>query len=134
GLAMPTVRDVPPPAAIGANEEALAARVAEHPFLASLLLMAEANEAQAASLDADRLPRFSLGVDWIETGPALMPDVQGSGDDAVILNVGISVPIWQGAYDDAQRAAEADAAADRADGEAALQAALAELSQALASI
>lgn len=134
GMPMPTVEDVPPPALVGPDPEALADVVAEHPFLDSFSLMAQASEAQAAALEADRFPRFSLGVDWIETGPAVMSGVQGSGDDAVILNFGISVPIWQGAYDDAQRAAEADAAAERAEREAALNGALAELTQALAAI
>ncbi|MCB9598559.1 MAG: TolC family protein, partial [Sandaracinaceae bacterium] len=70
---------------------------------------------------------------WIETGPAAMP-TQGSGDDALIASLAVSVPLWQEAYDDAQRGAEADAAAERAAGESARDAALAELAAALSAV
>ncbi len=132
-LAMPTSNE--PEAALvpGETERSLREAVRHHPLLQSFALSAEANEAQAASLAGDRFPRFSVGVDWIETGEAAIP-VQGSGDDAVVLNVGISVPLWQGSYVDARDAAQADAAADRADGQSAENAALAELAQSLAAV
>ncbi len=114
--------------------EALTRAVRAHPFLASFERMAEAGEASAASAEAERFPRFTLGIDWIETGPAAMPGVQGSGDDALIAHVAITVPLWQEAYDDAQRAAEAEAAAERAAGRSAEDAALAELEQALSAV
>ena len=134
-LPAPTARDVAPPALPGAERAALAEAVREHPYLRAFALMAEASRAHAASLEADRFPRFSLGVDWIETGPALMPaTTQGSGQDALILNVGVTLPIWQGAYADAQEAAEADSHAELADHRAAEDAALAELTESLARL
>ncbi|MEO0326938.1 MAG: TolC family protein, partial [Myxococcota bacterium] len=64
---------------------------------------------------AQRLPSFSLGVDWIVTGDAAAEDVQGSGRDAVIVGAGLSVPLWQRSYADEARAAELEAAARRDD-------------------
>lgn len=53
------------------------------------------------------LPAFSVGVDYIDTGPAVMPGVADSGKDAWNVNVGLTVPIWFGA----NRARKAEAAA-----------------------
>jgi len=103
--------------------------------LRSFDLLAEADEAQAAAFEAARFPRFTLGVDWIQTGDLAMPmPGQASGDDALIGSVGLSVPLWQSSYDDMQRSAEAEAAADRADREQAEDAALTELAQATIEI
>ncbi|HJL17330.1 MAG TPA: TolC family protein [Sandaracinaceae bacterium LLY-WYZ-13_1] len=132
-LPVPTPAEVPPPALPGEETEALRRAVRTHPLLETFALAAEAREAEAASLEARRFPSFTVGVDWIETGPAPTP-VQGSGDDALILNLGVRVPLWQGAYDDAQRAAEAEAEAERADGRAAEDAALAELVEAHSAV
>lgn len=133
-MAMPTVGEVPDIALPGEDEAALSEAVRAHPFLQSFELMAEAGESQAAAFEADRFPRFTLGVDWIETGPAAMAGVQGSGDDALTVRLGLSIPLWQESYDDMQRSAEAEAAASRADREHAEDAALAELDQALSAV
>lgn len=132
-VALPTPSEVAGTALPTEDVGALAEAVRAHPFLRTFELMAEANQAQAAAYEADRFPRFTVGVDWIETGDAAMP-VQGSGDDAVIASLGVSIPLWQGSYDDMQRSAEAEAAADRADRERAEDAAMAELAQALADV
>jgi outer membrane protein TolC len=134
GMPLPTHTEVTGAALPGEELGAMAEAVRAHPFLQSFELLAEANEAQAAAYEADRFPRFTVGMDWIETGPALMPATQGSGDDAVITSLGLSVPLWQDSYDDMQRSAEAEAAGDRADRERAEDAALAELEQALSAV
>lgn len=41
-------------------------------------------------------PKFSLGVDYIETGPALNPSLPESGKDPWMVSVGIDLPIWFG--------------------------------------
>lgn len=41
-------------------------------------------------------PNFTLGVDYIETGQALNPTLDGSGKDPLALSVGINLPIWFG--------------------------------------
>ncbi len=124
GLAIPTE-----------DLDALAEAVREHPFLRSFDFLAEADLAQAEAYEADRFPRFTLGVDWIQTGDLEMPAPgQASGDDSLIASVGLSIPLWQESYEDMQRSAEAEAAADLADREQAEDVALAELEQAIVAI
>ena len=41
-------------------------------------------------------PEFSLGVDYIQTGPALNPSMAESGKDPWMVSVGVSLPIWFG--------------------------------------
>ena len=42
------------------------------------------------------LPNFTFGVDYIETGDALNPALDGSGKDPWVVGVGINLPIWFG--------------------------------------
>lgn len=41
-------------------------------------------------------PDLSFGFDYIEVGPARNRGVTGSGDDAIVGKVGLSLPIWVG--------------------------------------
>jgi cobalt-zinc-cadmium efflux system outer membrane protein len=41
-------------------------------------------------------PDFMLGVDYIQTGEAISPDMAGSGKDPVMAMVAIDVPLWRG--------------------------------------
>lgn len=107
--------------------------VRAHPFIQSFARLADAADAQADALWADRMPRFTIGADWIETG-ATSAAVEGSGDDAVIVSVGLTVPLWQGARADAQHAAEADAYAERAEQQSAEDLAIAELHRSLSAV
>jgi cobalt-zinc-cadmium efflux system outer membrane protein len=43
-------------------------------------------------------PDVGLGLDWIDTGEARMPGVQGSGKDAVIFALSMNLPIWRSSY------------------------------------
>ncbi|MDA0321968.1 MAG: TolC family protein [Verrucomicrobia bacterium] len=43
-------------------------------------------------------PDFMLGVDYIQTGEALNPDMAGSGKDPVVAMLAIDVPLWRGKY------------------------------------
>ncbi|MEQ9704744.1 MAG: TolC family protein [Sandaracinaceae bacterium] len=129
----PTSSRPPSIAAVGEGEEALRDAVHAHPAIESFAHLAAASEADAASVEADRFPSFMLGVDWIETGEA-QAAVPGSGTDAVIASVGVRIPLWQPAYDDTQRAAEADASAHRADGRTATNSALAQLAVTLSAV
>lgn len=131
--AVPTDGDAPPPERPDATWAALVEVASDHPRRTELSHRAEAARAQAGVEEARRLPRLTLGADWIETGPAAGP-VDGSGQDAVILSVGLSVPIFQDSYEGAQRAAEADARAFDAEGEEAARQIEAELQAALSRI
>lgn len=43
-------------------------------------------------------PDVTLGVDWIQTDPARMPGVYGSGRDPIIAMVTINLPLWTDSY------------------------------------
>ncbi len=116
------------------SDEALGASAYAHPRIERYQLMASASEAQADAEAADRFPRFRLGFDYIETGEARMPNVPGSGDDAMIASLGLSIPLWFGSYDDAEEAALAESRAHLADRKAAQQRTDAELEGTLAAV
>jgi outer membrane protein TolC len=67
--------------------------------------------------DAAYYPDFALGLEYTSIGRASMP-VEGSGDDALALTLGIDLPIWRGRLDAglararAARSAAVAAAAD----------------------
>lgn len=124
---VPTRADPPEPTLPAADAGALEAQVRAHPFITAFEWMAQAQESRARAEDADSLPSFTVGADWIVTGEARMPGVAGSGKDAVFAGVGVRVPLWQGSYDDSAAAARAEALSDRAEQRAAIDAALAEL-------
>lgn len=126
----------PPPAARRPSEsdDALRADARAHPSLEAFELMAEASEANADKARAQGTPNIMLGVDYIETGPAVMPNTDDSGKDAVIVSVGLSIPLWRGSYADDERKAHAQASAHRARGEAAANNADTELENALAHV
>jgi outer membrane protein TolC len=54
----------------------------------------------------NRYPGLSLGFNYIQIGPARMDGVAGSGQDAMMATVGLSLPLWRGAYAAAEKEAE----------------------------
>lgn len=40
-------------------------------------------------------PSFGVGIGWIDTGEAFMPNTKGSGDDPLALTLSLSVPLWR---------------------------------------
>jgi len=44
-------------------------------------------------------PGFVVGLDYIVTGSAVNPNTPGSGDDPVLLTLGVDVPLWRDKYD-----------------------------------
>ncbi len=124
----------PPRLAAQPAEAPLLEALAEHPSLEAVAQMARAMEAEARRRDSLRMPDVTFGLDWIETGEASAGDPPDSGKDAVVLGVGVRVPLWQGAYAEEAESARAEARALQADREAqdvrlraALQRALADL-------
>lgn len=63
----------------------------------------------AALARKGRYPDIMLGVSYIQTDPARMPNVSGSGDDPIMATVSVSLPIWFSK----QRAAEREASLRR---------------------
>lgn len=121
-----------PPAPALPDIAALRATLDGHPRVQEHTLLAEAAEADADSHAADRLPRARLAVDYIETGPAAVDGVEGSGDDALVASIGLSLPLWQGTYSEAESASEAEARAHSLDRVATRDRMEAELARAVA--
>lgn len=116
------------------NERQLIEAVRNHPSIHVFEELSKASEAAANQEKASRFPTFSLGVDWIETGETSMPDVQDSGKDAVLVGVGISVPLWQRNYKGGVEAHRSESRAYQADGRAAVDRAVAEFHAVLADL
>ena len=115
------------------DEEALQRDARQHPQIEAADLMASSSEQEVRAEAAERAPSLLAGLDWIVTGKAPTP-VEKSGQDAVIVTAGLSVPLYGRNYRDALDAARAEAAAHRADGDAARRAADAQLAGALAAV
>lgn len=99
---------------------ALLEEAARHPRLQRFASLAASNEAAARQAAAQRLPQFGVGFSWIETGQAPI-ETPESGKDPLLLSLSMTLPVWQGAYSNAQQAARADAEAQRAEQQAALR-------------
>ncbi|MDJ0841528.1 MAG: TolC family protein [Acidobacteriota bacterium] len=70
----------------------------EHPGLKTLSMRADAERTAVKLAGLARYPDFKLGVEWINTGSAVMPGVIGSGDDPLILKVGVNLPVNRRVY------------------------------------
>ena len=86
-----------------------------HPRLEVLTHRTAAALAEAEAARRAGRPGFVLGVDWIQVGDARMDGVAGDGRDALVARVGLNLPIWRGKHDGAVAAAEARAAATKAE-------------------
>ncbi|MEZ4387866.1 MAG: TolC family protein [Candidatus Krumholzibacteriia bacterium] len=82
-----------------------------HPQLVALDRRARAAEFEARAAVRAGRPQFTLGLDWIQIGEAVMDGVADSGKDALVARLGMTLPIWRGKYDGARQAAEASRAA-----------------------
>jgi outer membrane protein TolC len=52
-----------------------------------------------------RYPDLSLGINWVQVGPARNPGTPDSGKDAAFATLGVTLPLWRGSYDADERAA-----------------------------
>jgi len=53
----------------------------------------------------DRYPNVTLGIDYVEVGPAIKSGLSDSGQDAVSFGVSVNLPIWQEKYNASHRQA-----------------------------
>jgi len=111
---VPTGAEGPPLAVPALDTGALIALAQAHPLLAESTARSAAADAHLRGANAQRLPGFMVGVDWIPTAPAAMPDVEDSGKDAVMVGVGLRLPLWQRSYAAQVSAARATQAAEAA--------------------
>ena len=56
----------------------------------------------------NRLPSFSLGLDWTIVGEQVMDGEARGGKDALGIGAGLRLPLWQDAYQDAIHSAETE--------------------------
>jgi len=114
------------------DEAELARNLQTHnPELAALARMADASSLNMALARKERIPDLRVGVDWINTGEARNPNLPGSGQDALVLNVGVNLPIWRKKQSGLEREAAARYAAAEAGQSARLDQLHAALRQAL---
>lgn len=115
------------------SEQSLHRDAQQHPDIEAEDLMATSSDAQLKAEAAQRAPSLLAGLDWIVVGPTPGPNPD-SGQDAVIVTAGLSVPLWGPSYRSSMDAARAEGAAHRADRDAARQAADAQLEAALSTV
>jgi outer membrane protein TolC len=91
------------------DRDTILTRAIQHnPSLKSQLYMIESARAGVRTAGKSYWPGLTLGLDYIDTGPARNPGVPDSGKDAFTVSVGVNVPIWFGANGARKREAEAD--------------------------
>lgn len=92
---LPWPEDIPY-AELELNEETLVRALSRtSPELSALAHNVEQGSHRVTLAKRERLPDFTIGVQYIQTGDADMP-VSDSGKDPVIGTVGISLPLWFG--------------------------------------
>ncbi|GJM21392.1 MAG: PTS cellobiose transporter subunit IIC [Planctomycetota bacterium] len=85
------------------------------PDLRALEHHIEAAEQGVALADKAYYPDLSLGLDYTAISSARSPGVRGSGDDALAVTAGLSLPIWRGRRDAGARRANTLLAVARAE-------------------
>jgi len=78
------------------QEELRTTLLQKNPQLAALSFMKERDAKAARLAGKSSLPDLTLGLDYIDTGDARMPDVPDSGQDAVIAKATFNIPLWWG--------------------------------------
>ena len=90
------------------NHETLLKKALEHPSIRR----SQAHQAQARAVieveRRNRLPSFSLGLDWTIVGEQVMDGEARGGKDALGIGAGLRLPLWQDAYQDAIHSAETE--------------------------
>ncbi|NQT91642.1 MAG: TolC family protein, partial [Lentisphaerae bacterium] len=117
-LPLPWPRSLPEFAVSFTDVQAMQWLAENNPDLRRLDHLADKEEAVIALAGKSYYPDITLGVDYVDTGDALNPDLADSGKDPVMAMVSVSLPIWYGKYRAAEREARLKKAAvenERAD-------------------
>ncbi len=67
-----------------------------NPDLNAMVHLIDKERAGVRLAGKTNLPNFTIGVDYIETGDALIPTMDESGKDPWVVGVGINLPLWFG--------------------------------------
>jgi outer membrane protein TolC len=112
-LNLPDNVDLPIPVSISVTEapfmeESVINLVRQNnPNLQALQRIIESQRAGERLAGKQALPSFSIGVDYIQTGEAINPDLSESGKDPWMIGASISLPIWFGKNSARKKEAEA---------------------------
>jgi outer membrane protein TolC len=79
------------------SDSVLTRVLAHNPDLKSLLHLVDQSAAKRKLAGKKSLPSFDIGVDYVQTGPAVVTDLADSGKDPWTVKIGISLPVWFGA-------------------------------------
>jgi cobalt-zinc-cadmium efflux system outer membrane protein len=79
-----------------------------NPELAELSWEIQAAKSSVELAKKNFYPDIGVGLDWIQTGSAVMPGQRDSGKDPVILMFSMNIPLWQDKYKAAEQQAKAD--------------------------
>ncbi|MFH1893516.1 MAG: TolC family protein [Candidatus Zixiibacteriota bacterium] len=112
-LDLPDSLPLPGPTSI-ANSEFIAERdsvtiwaLRHNPNLNALNHLLSKEEIEISLANRARLPNFTLGADYIETGEAVNPGLAENGKDPWMVSVSLNVPIWFGKNNARVRQAQA---------------------------
>lgn len=112
-LNLPDSIDIPLPTEIHVEEVSingdslLAVALNRNPDLRSAARLIEKEDAERRVAGKSSFPNFTIGVDYINTGPALNPSMEDSGKDAWVVTAGVSIPLWFGKNKARRQEAEA---------------------------
>lgn len=104
---------IPIPRAITVTEKRLvedsvvASITRNNPNLRALERVIESERAGERLAGKQAMPSFSIGVDYIQTGEAINPEMPGSGKDPWMIGASVSLPIWFGRNSARKKEAEA---------------------------
>lgn len=104
--ALPAALKIQP---LALTQEQVLQRVAQNnPNLRVAEFEISAAESMKARAKQERLPDFNLGLDYIATGAARTPGIEGSSSNALSATIGITLPVWRSRYQAGVKEAEAD--------------------------
>lgn len=104
---LPRPLDLPNESVALSDEQLLNQAARNNPNLRAIDRVID-REAHAIDLAGRKsYPSFTFGIDYVNTDPALTPDVVDSGKDPLMGRVAINIPIWWGSYGAGRREAQA---------------------------
>jgi outer membrane protein TolC len=112
-LNVPETVEIPVPQSITVTEMPLAEDTVisvimqQNPNLRALKRIIASERAGERLAGKQAMPSFSFGVDYIQTGEAINPDMPESGKDPWMIGASISLPIWFGKNSARKKEAEA---------------------------
>jgi outer membrane protein TolC len=104
---VPEPKGIFPEEVVVSGEELLQQLAVSNPELRAIDSMAAKEKTSISLARKAYYPDITLGVDYIDVGPAVMPGVGDSGKNAVSAMVAVNLPIWHGKYRAAEKGARA---------------------------